>query len=278
MSCRGLAATCKSVSCADCSSQAYRKEGRTIRHDCRREKRLFLQKRQDAASCRTRLLRTGVQKALAVFHDWRKAHSVSWRHHCRYDLSWNGRVYAFSVCGVRSSGRSSLVQPFLCYFGSWDAWAATTTRASVHAGPVRRRALSLAFLCVTVLLLRHAPFPAAVACSVMLGLIILPVSTLVSHRKGWVAYCTRSSPPEFFFCLLGRAAFCHIRRRTECTQCGACTQVCRYGALDGSRWRPEARGPRTFLVRDCLNVCTHGGLCMTWLGMEEGASGVLWYL
>ena len=158
----------------------------------------------------------------------------------------------------------------LCYFGSWDAWAATATRASVHAGPVRWRVLSLAFLCVTALLLRHAPFSAAVACGVMLGLIMPPISALVSRRKGWAAYCTMICPLGLLSCLLGRVAFWRIRRTAGCTRCGACIRVCRYGALDGNQLEAGSPGLSCTLCRDCLNVCTHGGLCMTWLGMGAG--------
>ena len=74
----------------------------------------------------------------AVFHDRRNAHSGSRCHHCRDDLSWNGRVHAFSVCGVRTSGRRSLVQPFVLF------WFMGCLGCDGHAGICSCRTCTLA--------------------------------------------------------------------------------------------------------------------------------------
>ena len=162
----------------------------------------------------------------------------------------------------------------LCYFGSWDAWAASSTRPSSHPGPMRWRVVSLAVVCgcTLLLLLLHAPLAAAVGCGVLLGLILVPAALFVSRRKGWACYCTMICPLGLLACLFGRASFWRIRRTSRCTSCGACLRVCRYGALDEKRLQAGSPGLSCTLCRDCLNACRHEGLCMTWLGL--GASGM----
>ena len=162
----------------------------------------------------------------------------------------------------------------LCYFGSWDAWAATSARPSPHPGPIRWRVVSLAAVCgvTMLLLLMHAPLAAAVSGGVMLGFLMVPAALLVSRKRGWACYCTMICPLGLLACLLGRLSFWRIHRTSRCTSCGACIRVCRYGALDKKRLETGSPGLSCTLCRDCVNSCRHGGLCMTWLGM--GSSGM----
>ena len=152
----------------------------------------------------------------------------------------------------------------LCYFGSWDARAAAGARPVPHPGPLRRRALSLAVVvCGTLILHFFAPFSAAVAGGIALGLLMLPVSVFVSRRKGYAAYCTLICPLGLLACLAGRISPWRIRRTSSCTGCGACLRVCRYGALDRQRLEAGSPGLSCTLCRDCLNTCAHGGLAVT---------------
>lgn len=160
----------------------------------------------------------------------------------------------------------------LCYFGSWDAWAASGRRPSVHPGPLRWRVLSLMLVCGAAFVLRRVPSGVSVACGAALGFLMLPVSLLVSRTKHWAAYCTTVCPLGLLSCLLGRLSFWRIRRTASCTRCGACTRICRYGALDRNRLEAGSPGLSCTLCRDCLNVCAHGGLCMTWLGLGAGGA------
>lgn len=160
----------------------------------------------------------------------------------------------------------------LCYFGSWDAWASTAVRPSKHPGPLRWRALSLVVVCAATLLLAfcRAPLASAVACGAALGLVMIPAAAFISRKKGWAAYCTMICPLGLLSCLLGRLSFWRVRRTSACTSCGACTRVCRYGALDRERLAAGGPGLSCTLCRDCLNICPHGGLSMQWLGTGGG--------
>ena len=161
----------------------------------------------------------------------------------------------------------------LCYFGSWDAWAASGVRPSAHPGPLRWRVLSLVLLCCVTLLLVvfHAPASLAAAFGVSLGLVMMPAALVVSRKRGWAAYCTLICPLGLISCLLGRLSFWRIRRTPSCVFCGACTRMCRYGALDMARLQAGGPGLSCTLCRDCLHVCPRGGLAMHWLG--TGGSG-----
>ena len=161
----------------------------------------------------------------------------------------------------------------LCYFGSWDAWAASKTKPSPHPGPLRWRVLALLVVGGAALLLAYlgAPLSWAVAGGAALGLLMLPAALFVSRKKGWAAYCTLVCPLGLLACLLGRLSFWRVRTTSRCTACGACTRVCRYGALDLARLAAGGPSLSCTLCRDCLNVCPHGGLSLRWFGM--GAEG-----
>ena len=160
----------------------------------------------------------------------------------------------------------------LCYFGSWDAWAASFARPSRHPGPLRWRVLSLAVVCGAALLLsRGAGTGAAVACGTALGLVMIPVSVFVSRKKGWAAYCTTLCPLGLLSCLLGRLSPWRLRRTSACTSCGACARLCRYGALTEKGPAEGGPGLSCTLCRACLAACPRGGLGMTFCG--RGAEG-----
>lgn len=162
----------------------------------------------------------------------------------------------------------------LCYFGSWDAWAATAARPAGHPGPLRWRLLSLLVAGAAALLLSFfdVPSSSAALCGALLGLVMIPAALFVSRKKGWAAYCTTICPLGLLACLLGRLSFWRVRTTSRCTSCGACTRVCRYGALDAARLAAGGPGLSCTLCRDCLNACPHGGLSLSWLGMGADKS------
>lgn len=161
----------------------------------------------------------------------------------------------------------------LCYFGSWDACAATATRPMPHPHPLLWRVLSLVLVCGVALLLRltGAPVAYAVAGGVALGVIMAPVSLAVSRKRGYASYCTMICPLGLFSCLLGRIGLWRIRRTAKCVLCGACAQACRYGALDKKRLESGGPGLSCTMCRDCMIACPRGGLELTWAG--RGARG-----
>ena len=163
----------------------------------------------------------------------------------------------------------------LCYFGSWDALAASSSRPLPHAHPLRWRVLALALTCGTALGLRcsGAPLVWAVTGGILLGLLLVPVALFWSRRRGYAVYCTMICPLGLLVCLLGRCAPWRIRRTEQCVLCGACTRACRYGALDMARLLKGQPGPSCTLCRDCLTACPRGGLGMSWAGMGLAGRG-----
>ncbi len=154
----------------------------------------------------------------------------------------------------------------LCYFGSWDALAASMRRPLAHPHPLRWRVLSLGLTCGTALLLRltGAQLFLAVALGILLGLLLVPAALFWSRRRGYAVYCTMICPLGLLVCLLGRLSPWRIRRTEHCVFCGACTRACRYGALDMDRLRAGQPGLSCTLCRDCLAGCPRNGLGMSW--------------
>ncbi len=156
----------------------------------------------------------------------------------------------------------------LCYFGSWDALAATRGPATRHPGPLRWRVLSLALTAAAALALRGlgAPTEVAAACGVALGVAMAPVALLCSRRRRIALYCTAICPLGLVACLLGRLSPWRLRVTPSCTGCGRCLTRCRYGALDRQRLAAGGPGLSCTLCRECEHACPHGGLAMSLAG------------
>ena len=185
----------------------------------------------------------------------------------------------------------------LCYFGVWDASAATSrpggpsglsavTRALVSGDsspaaapqPIPRRApawlpyLRLTMLGLTLavpLLLRlmGAPVDAALACGLLLGLLTVPASLLISRKAGYAAYCRGLCPLGLLAKWLGRLAPWRVRRTGPCRRCMACVRVCRQDAMGDPA---TSTGPNAdcTLCRDCVTVCPQKALSITCYGMH----------
>lgn len=157
----------------------------------------------------------------------------------------------------------------LCYFGSWDAAAADRKRQAekrLHPLFWRLCMLGLVIACTFALRLSGAPLSLAMTCALLLGLFLLPCALFWSRRYGQACYCTLFCPLGLLACVAGKIAPWRVRITKACTQCGACTRACRYGALDMDRIRKGSPGLSCVLCRDCINACPHLGMQLVWAG------------
>ncbi len=193
----------------------------------------------------------------------------------------------------------------LCYFGVWDASAARACTGGPRGLPsaknaahgiahgtgtseevasekadqsIPRRApvwlphLRLVMLGLTLavpLLLRlsGAPVEAALACGLLLGLLVVPASLLVSRKAGYAAYCRGLCPLGLLAKWFGRLAPWRVRRTGPCRRCMACVRVCRQDAM-GDPMTTVGPNADCNLCRDCVAVCPQKTLSITCYGMH----------
>lgn len=163
----------------------------------------------------------------------------------------------------------------LCYFGVWDATAAAGRK--IHPVPRWMAWSRLGMLAVVIVLpvvfrLSGVPADVAVGFGLLLGIALIPALILFSHRHGFAGYCLGVCPLGLVAGWLGRLSPWRIRKTAACTGCGACTHVCRYGAMTPEHLALGKPGSTCTLCRDCLVVCRHGGLTMTLWGHESAVA------
>ena len=181
-------------------------------------------------------------------------------------------------------GTMALVGPawcsHLCYIGAWDD---TMSRL----GPKRPRPrlahtwairLGLAVAVLgAALAMRLAGVDAALAvwAAALFGLGGVAVMATVSRRKGYMVHCTAWCPMGIFANVLGKLSPWRLRMSPDCTGCGRCSRQCRYGALEQRHVERRSPGLTCTLCLDCVHVCKHSALELTFPGMSpESARGV----
>ena len=157
----------------------------------------------------------------------------------------------------------------LCYFGVWDATAAKKTKA--RPAPrwlprLRLGMLALTLLTALGLRLSGAPVAAALACGLLLGLLLVPCALLFSRVLGYAAYCRGICPLGLVAQWLGRVSPWRVSRVGDCCGCLACVRACRQDAMSQTALEHGVSGHTCHLCRDCIHVCPKGALALTWLG------------
>ncbi len=157
----------------------------------------------------------------------------------------------------------------LCYFGVWDATAAD--RAKNRPAPywlprLRLGMLALSLLTALTLRLAGAPATAALACGLLLGLLLVPCALLFSRARGYAAYCRGLCPLGLLAQWFGRIAPWRVRRVGDCCGCRACVRACGQDAMTEDALEDGIPGSACHLCRDCIHACPKGALSLTWLG------------
>lgn len=168
----------------------------------------------------------------------------------------------------------------LCYIGAWDDGASRLEGRKPQQPtrtPWRGRLLTLLLTVLLALGLRLAGVGTLWALLVAGGFGLLGVGVMLywSRRSGRMVHCTAWCPMGLVSNVLGRLTPWRMRMAEGCTRCGACSRVCRYGALrplDLEQGRP---GLSCTLCGDCSAVCAHQVLHYSFWGLGRDTSRAL---
>ncbi len=147
----------------------------------------------------------------------------------------------------------------LCYIGSWDDALARRRKRPSHLPPWRaplRLGILLAVLFLAWALRFFDSIIAAYAAGAF-GIVGVVWMLTWSRKSGIMTHCITWCPIGWFANVLGKINPFRVRIDSQCNQCGLCTRVCRYQALEETdllRLRP---GLTCTLCGDCLTSCPH---------------------
>jgi len=149
----------------------------------------------------------------------------------------------------------------LCYLGAWDNLAA---RVLPRPRPTPGWLPHLRWLLLAVVLfgaigLRAAGVstPVAIGCGLGFGIAGVGVMILWSRRAGVMTHCVGYCPIGALATGLGKLSPFRLEVGEGCTECRACTIVCRFRALEIEDLRRRRAGIACTLCGDCLPSC-HG--------------------
>lgn len=175
-------------------------------------------------------------------------------------------LFLFSVFLIGSAWCSHL-----CYIGAWDDVSARRVRKPgplpVWAWKARLGIAVFVFGSAWGMGVAGVSPSVAFAAAAVFGLAGVWLMLAVSGRRGTLVHCTVFCPMGFMADLLGRLNPWRVKiDRALCTDCGACTAVCRYGALPRDKVLEGTPGFTCSRCRDCMGVCRHGAMDLTFAG------------
>ncbi len=148
---------------------------------------------------------------------------------------------------------------YFCYFGAWDNVAARTMKKSglIPERNILFRIISLSAVVIAAVILRIFFIPAGYAASaaIVFGVSGILIMAGISRKRGVMVHCTSYCPVGLAASLIGRCSPFRIHIKKTCTNCMACSKVCRYGALGSSDIRALHPGFTCTLCGDCISIC-----------------------
>jgi len=170
----------------------------------------------------------------------------------------------------------------LCYFGAIDS---LSSRGKTKKGAIRNKwALKSTVMLLVIagaLLMRIMGVSVLNATWIALGfgIIGLGIILLSSRREGRMVHCTAYCPVGT---VVNLTRFVNPFRmyidNSSCTDCMACTLVCKYDALNPSDVSARKPGLTCTLCGDCLASCHAGSLKYRFLKLSPAASRNLFLL
>ncbi|UCH20113.1 MAG: 4Fe-4S binding protein [Deltaproteobacteria bacterium] len=149
---------------------------------------------------------------------------------------------------------------YLCYIGAWDDYLCRRWKKRPKNLPSwlsHGRVYTLILVVATAIALRLWGNSAgvAVASAAIFGLVGVGVMAGFSSRRGMMVHCTAYCPIGVISNLMGKINPWRLRIDRDCNQCGACSKVCRYGALDMKNIEQRKPGLTCTLCGDCIASC-----------------------
>jgi polyferredoxin len=161
----------------------------------------------------------------------------------------------------------------LCYIGAWDDVLSRRQRKTVRplpgwARPARWAILAAVILAAVLLRVLGASAGTAAALGGGFGILGVGIMVLASRKLGVMAHCTAYCPLGLVANLLGKISPWRIRIQADCTRCGACSRLCRYGALEDSDFERGRPGLTCTLCGDCLRGCRQASIAYRFPGLS----------
>lgn len=160
----------------------------------------------------------------------------------------------------------------LCYIGAWDNLAATHRPKPLEL-PKWQHAVRLAILILIVCVawgLNWLGISGTVATglAILFGLGGIGLMLTASRRTGAMTHCTIYCPMGLVANWLGRISPFRMQIDPACTECGACSRVCRFDALhrEDLRWRRPNHS--CTLCGDCVEKCPDNWINYRFLKMR----------
>ena len=148
---------------------------------------------------------------------------------------------------------------YLCYIGAWDDYLCKRWKKKPKKLPswlILGRLYMLVLVVAAALTLRWwgSSFVVITSASI-LGLVGVGIMAGYSSRRGMMVHCTAYCPIGIISNLLGKINPWRLRIDHSCHQCGACSKVCRYGALYREHLEQKKPGLNCTLCGDCISSC-----------------------
>lgn len=147
----------------------------------------------------------------------------------------------------------------LCYIGSWDN-AAALNRNRPRPLPAWRQPLRIGilfFIVASAISLRAMGISTGFATllGILFGLIGVGFMALWSRKTGMMTHCITYCPIGLLANWMGKLSPFRIRILEDCTECRACSMVCRYQALSLKDIQNRKAGKSCTLCGDCVGSC-----------------------
>lgn len=163
---------------------------------------------------------------------------------------------------------------WLCYFGAWDFYAASSKGALKRPETLNLKTrvlqyISLAVVIIAALMLRYYEIGRYadtlqnvsqqnyyhLIASISFGVIGIFIMIFASRKKGIMLHCTVWCPIGIPATILGKINPFRIRIDSKCDECLACSRVCRYNALSAKDIASKKPASSCTLCGDCIGTC-----------------------